>query len=102
MAFDLSIVIDEDVINEIPNYSENKFVLFLLYWLQENNTKAVIIKSGWRNFNDTWETNLPEGVFSAIKRKNVNYLRSKREMSQDIELLLKALVYNLTIIGRFI
>ena len=43
-----------------------------------------------------------EGVFSAIKRKNVNYLRSKREMSQDIELLLKALVYNLTIIGRFI
>ncbi len=42
-----------------------------------------------------------EGVFSAIKRKNINYLRSRKETAQDIELLLKALVYNLTIIGRY-
>jgi len=42
-----------------------------------------------------------EGVFSAIKRKNLNYLRSKKETAQDVELLLKALVYNLTIIGKY-
>lgn len=42
-----------------------------------------------------------EGVFSAIKRKNINYLRSRRETAMDVELLLKALVYNLTIIGKY-
>lgn len=42
-----------------------------------------------------------EGVFSAIKRKNLNWLRSKKPISQDIELLLKVLVYNLTIIGKY-
>ena len=44
---------------------------------------------------------LVEGVFSAIKRKNLNYLRSKKEVAQDVETLLKCLVYNLTIIGKF-
>lgn len=44
---------------------------------------------------------LIEGVFSAIKRKNLNYLRSKKENAMDVELLLKALVYNLTIIGKY-
>jgi len=42
-----------------------------------------------------------EGIFSAIKRKNLNYLRSKNETARDVELLLKALVYNLTIIGKY-
>jgi hypothetical protein len=42
-----------------------------------------------------------EGVFSAMKRKNLNYLRSKKETAMDVELLLKALVYNLTIIGKY-
>jgi len=44
---------------------------------------------------------LVEGVFSAIKKKNLNYLRSRKETAQDVELLLKALVYNLTIIGKY-
>lgn len=42
-----------------------------------------------------------EGVFSAIKRKNITYLRSKNENAQDVELLLKAFVYNITIIGKY-
>ena len=42
-----------------------------------------------------------EGIFSAIKRKNLNYLRSKKEIAMDVEILLKALVYNLTIIGKY-
>jgi len=42
-----------------------------------------------------------EGIFSAIKKKNLNYLRSRKEIAQDVELLLKALVYNLTIIGKY-
>jgi hypothetical protein len=44
---------------------------------------------------------LVEGVFSTIKRKNLNYLRSKKEIAQDVELLLKCLVYNFTIICRY-
>ena len=42
-----------------------------------------------------------EGVFSAIKRKHLNYLRSRNEVAQDNELLLKCLVYNITVIGRY-
>ena len=44
---------------------------------------------------------LVEGIFSAMKRKNLNYLRSKKETAMDVEVLLKALVYNLTIIGKY-
>lgn len=44
---------------------------------------------------------LVEGVFSALKRKYLNYLRSRNETAQDIELLLKCLVYNITVIGRY-
>lgn len=44
---------------------------------------------------------LIEGIFSAIKKKNLNYLRSKKETAQDVEVLLKALVYNITIIGKY-
>lgn len=42
-----------------------------------------------------------EGIFSTIKRKNLNYLRSRKETAQDVEILLKALVYNLTVIGKY-
>ncbi|MBU2634636.1 MAG: transposase [Nanoarchaeota archaeon] len=44
---------------------------------------------------------LVEGIFSAIKKKHLNYLRSKKETAMDVEVLLKALVYNLTIIGKY-
>lgn len=44
---------------------------------------------------------LVEQVFSTIKRKHINYLRSRKETSQDVELLLKCLVYNITVIGRY-
>ena len=44
---------------------------------------------------------LVEEVFSSIKRKHTNYLRSRKDNSQDVELLLKCLVYNLTIICKY-
>ena len=44
---------------------------------------------------------LVEGIFSAMKKKHLNYLRSRKEIAQDVELLLKALVYNLTVIGKY-
>jgi len=44
---------------------------------------------------------LVEGVFSAMKKKNLNYLRSKKETAMDVEVLLKAFVYNLTVIGKY-
>lgn len=42
-----------------------------------------------------------EQVFSSIKRKQTNYLRARIGTSQDNELLLKCLVYNLCIIGKY-
>jgi len=33
--------------------------------------------------------------------KNLNYLRSRNTVAQDVELLLKVLVYNMTIIGKY-
>jgi len=43
-----------------------------------------------------------EAVFSVIKKKHNNYLRSRNQNSRDIEMLLKCLVYNMTIIGKSI
>ncbi len=59
----------------------------------------------YRNHPDVWREAykyraIVEGIFSAIKRKNLNYLRSKKIAARDCELLLKALVYNLTIIAK--
>ena len=60
----------------------------------------------YREQNKVWNQTyrfrvIVEGVFSAMKKKNLNYLRSRKETAQDVEILLKALVYNLTIIGRY-
>ena len=53
-------------------------------------------------WNETYRFRvIVEGIFSAMKKKNLNYLRSKKEVAQDVEILLKALVYNLTIIGKY-
>lgn len=52
-------------------------------------------------WNETYRFRvIVEGIFSAIKKKNLNYLRSRKETAMDVELTLKALVYNLTIIGN--
>jgi len=60
----------------------------------------------YKEHKDIWNQTyrfrvIVEGVFSAMKRKNVTYLRSKKEVAQDVEVLLKVLVYNLTIIGKY-
>lgn len=60
----------------------------------------------WKEQKEVWHETyrfrvIVEGIFSAIKRKNLNWLRSRKENAQDVELLLKALVYNLTIIGKY-
>ena len=53
-------------------------------------------------WNETYRFRvIVEGIFSVIKKKNLNYIRSKRPISKDVEVLLKALVYNLTIIGQY-
>jgi len=60
----------------------------------------------WKEQKNVWHETyrfrvLVEGIFSAIKRKNINWLRSKKETALHVELLLKALVYNITIIGKY-
>jgi transposase len=60
----------------------------------------------WKEHPEAWHEGyryrvLVEGIFSAIKRKQQNWLRAKTDLAQDIELLLKCLVYNLTIIGKY-
>ena len=60
----------------------------------------------FKEHHDIWHESyrfrvLIEAVWSAIKRKNLNWLRSKNETARYVELLLKVLVYNLTIIGKY-
>jgi len=60
----------------------------------------------WKEQQELWHETyrfrvIIEGVISSIKRKGLHYLRSRNETSQDVELLLKVLVYNLTIIGKY-
>lgn len=60
----------------------------------------------WKERPEAWHESyryrvLVEGIFSAIKRKQQNWLRARTDLGQDIELLLKCLVYNLTIIGKY-
>lgn len=60
----------------------------------------------WRDNKEAWHEiyrfrAIVEGVFSSIKRKHVNYLRSRTDNARDVELLLKCLVHNLEIIGRY-
>lgn len=80
---------------------------------KKNNTNRRAKSDLWqqqlklfREHKDIWHETyrfrvIVEGVFSVIKKKNLNYIRSKRPISQDVEVLLKALVYNLTIIGQY-
>ncbi len=44
---------------------------------------------------------LVESVFSAIKRKFLNWLRTRNDTARDNEMLLKALCYNIMVIGRY-
>lgn len=43
-----------------------------------------------------------EDVISSIKRKRLNYLRSKKPIAMDVEMLLKCLIHNMTIIGKYV
>lgn len=64
--------------------------------------KLTLYKEHKEIWNETYRFRvIVEGVFSIIKKKNLNYLRSKKEVAMDVEVLLKALVYNLTIIGKY-
>ena len=79
---------------------------------KKNATRRRAKSQVWRNqlilFKerpDEWKETyrfrvIVEGIFSSMKRKNLNYLRSRKDISQDIELLLKCLVHNFTIIGK--
>lgn len=42
-----------------------------------------------------------EGVISSLKRRSISYLRSRNIISMDVELLLKCLAYNFSLIGRY-
>jgi hypothetical protein len=42
-----------------------------------------------------------EGLFSTMKRRSLNYLRSRNELAMDIELLLKCLAHNFITISRY-
>ena len=60
----------------------------------------------FKNRPDQWHEEykyraIIEGVWSVIKKKNNTFLRSQKIISQDIELLLKIAVYNITIIGKY-
>ena len=59
----------------------------------------------WHNQPEVWKESYRyrvtiEAVFSVIKKKHNSYLRSKKQNARDVEMLLKCLVYNLTLIGK--
>ncbi len=61
----------------------------------------------WKNKPEVWKESyryrvVIEGIFSVIKKKHNSYLRSRKQVSRDVEMLLKCLVYNLSIIGKHI
>lgn len=61
----------------------------------------------WKNKPEVWRESYRyrvtvEGVFSVIKKKHNSYLRARGDISRDIEMLLKCLVYNLSVIGKHI
>jgi len=65
MNFEIPIVIDKKVLETIP--SRDKYVKFLLFWLQEKSTKCVIFKSAWVEFCKFWGGELaksPDAKFS--------------------------------------
>jgi len=59
-----------------------------------------------RDYPEIWKETyryrvIVEGVISTIKRKFLNHIRSRKDVGQECELLLKCLMYNLTIIGKY-
>ena len=64
--------------------------------------QLTLFKENKEVWNQTYKLRvIVESIFSVIKRKNLNYLRSRNETSKDVEILLKVLVYNLTIISKY-
>jgi hypothetical protein len=45
MDFNIDVVIDGNILNEIPK--NTYYLRFLIYWLAEKNIKAIVIKSKW-------------------------------------------------------
>jgi hypothetical protein len=63
--------------------------------------------SMYKNDQETWHEFyrfrvVIEGVYSVIKKKFMNWLRTKNEIAMHNEMLLKALCYNFTILGTYI
>lgn len=53
----VTLVISKDVLMEFPD-KEDRFIAFLIYWLSENQTKAVVTLSAWKEFESEWRNQL--------------------------------------------
>ena len=63
--------------------------------------KLMMYKNNFDAWHDQYRYRvLIESVFSSIKRKQINYIRNRKDISQDVELLLKILCHNIGIINR--
>jgi transposase len=87
---------------------ENTFIDFKSNSKLQGNSKSLWAQQlkVFLKDNDLWHEKyrfrvIVEGIFSAMKKKQVTYLRSRNQTSRENELLIKALVYNLTVIGRY-
>jgi len=78
--------------------------------VKENKGKSSLWREQvnvWKNKPELWHESyryrvLVESVFFVMKKKFGNYLRSRNENSRDVEMLLKCLVYNLSLIGKHV
>ncbi|MEK6914982.1 MAG: transposase [Nanoarchaeota archaeon] len=65
------------------------------------NTAFNLYKKNHERFRDAYRYRWGvEGVISTIKRRSMNWLRTRNDVARDNELMLKALIHNLVIIGK--
>lgn len=57
---DLSIIIDDKILKEFV-YHNRKLIAFLIFWLDQHNTRVVTTKEVLDEFEDKWDLRLGEG-----------------------------------------
>ena len=86
--YSVDVVIDKDVLNAFVG--RDKHALLLIAWLNENQTKAVVLIKHWREFFKYWELELKESsgeikeTFFAFIRGIVTPYRKKYGIEANI------------------
>ena len=64
-GYSVILVMTKDVLMRFPE-QKDKYISFLTFWLSENETKAVVSLSAWKEFENYWKESL-NGVSEEIR-----------------------------------